>query len=268
MFWEQHAETVWAILGGLIGGIIVTWIITWIFYRKAEKPKRLAYEVKSSNRIINAPGKQRKQLKVFYQDVKLDNPNIVVVRLGNLGRKPILSADLDSKPITIDYGNSRVLASEVVQRSKRDLDEHVEIDPDQSNLVIIKPQLFRSREWFDLQCLTDGDLDAPSVSARFSGVLEAVNSEKLGAKPAAAIYLGMTLLAITLAFFWLGELLLQPWTDWPTWTFGVSLAISAWATGGFLGQRLRERSGWSKPDSVAEEIDLVVNGDPLDQAAH
>jgi hypothetical protein len=49
-WWSAHWEFV---LGIVIGGAVGA-LINWIFYRKAEKPKKLVWDVKSANRIIHA----------------------------------------------------------------------------------------------------------------------------------------------------------------------------------------------------------------------
>jgi hypothetical protein len=111
----------------------------------------------SRNTIISAEPKERSRLEVLYDGKPVNDPNIIVVRLGNTGKRAILAADFPD-PIRLDFGSARVLIIQRMERSHPRIRATYQKDPRDASIVMLKPQLLNRREWFDLKFVTDGAL--------------------------------------------------------------------------------------------------------------
>jgi hypothetical protein len=168
--WTAHGEAVIT----LIVGAVIGWIINWVFFRKAEKPKRLAYELRSMSRMVSATGEERQRLQVIYNDAEVENPNLTIVRLGNIGKQDIIRDDFRGHPIQIDFGNSVILSATCSDRQNPEISIEFASIPGR-NAVGVTPDLLKPAEWFDLKVVTDGRLIEPRMTARIVG-------DKLGLK--------------------------------------------------------------------------------------
>jgi hypothetical protein len=159
-FWELHGETLWV----LLITIFITVVPGFLFYWLTVRPKRFSWEVISINPIIQADLSSDLSLEVFLADVKIKNPNIIVMRFGNTGRKNIRSEDFDG-PVTLIFPED-VVRTINHPRGDRDFSYDLEYeDP----VVQIKPKLIQRNEYTDFQFITDGELAAPDVKLRFDG---------------------------------------------------------------------------------------------------
>jgi phosphate transport system substrate-binding protein len=112
-WWAAHDEAVITlVIGAVIGAFI-----NWVFFRRAEKPKRLGWEVMSRNAIIKAAGDERDRLQVLYDGDPVGDPNIIIVRVANTGKREIVEADFPT-PIELDFHGANVLTIEDVGRSE------------------------------------------------------------------------------------------------------------------------------------------------------
>jgi hypothetical protein len=163
-WWGEHGELV---LGIFVGGIISA-IVSWIYYRKAEKPKRLAYEIRSNSRMISTDRDERQNLQVIYNGARVKNPNLTVVRVANIGKQDIVAEDFRNSPIKIRFDSSLVLsATPSDQQNPRITGQLAEIPG--SNAVGVMPDHLKSNEWFDIRIVTDGDPIEPEIEARVVG---------------------------------------------------------------------------------------------------
>jgi hypothetical protein len=198
-WWDAHGETVWASLAA----IVITAVISFIFYRKAEKPKRLGWEVRSKSRIINASGNQRANLNVVYRDQEVASPNIIVVRVGNVGKRAIPRADIP-EPIKITLSDAKLLATEIVETSNPDIKASLGVSASDQNVIELEPELFNKGEWLEIQLVTDGRLDDPAIHARVADgeVVEVLSkdnpAEKMRSSSSSILLISMTSVIIVL----------------------------------------------------------------------
>jgi hypothetical protein len=130
-WWIAHGEAVITlIVGAVIGGII-----NWVFFRRAEKPKRLSWEVMSRNRLISADAEERGRLEVLHDGDPVDEPNIIIVRLGNTGKREILEADFPY-PIRLDFDAARVLTIQSMGGSDPGMSLAWRKDPNDASIML------------------------------------------------------------------------------------------------------------------------------------
>jgi hypothetical protein len=163
-WWGEHGELV---LGIVVGGIISA-IVSWIYYRKAEKPKRLAYEIRSNSRMISTGRDERKNLQVIHNGARVKNPNLTIVRVANIGKQDIVAEDFRNSPIKIRFDSSLVLTvTPSDQQNPRITGQLAEVPG--SNAVGVMPDHLKSNEWFDVRIVSDGDPIEPKIEARVVG---------------------------------------------------------------------------------------------------
>ena len=156
---ELHGETVWA----SIAAVFITAVIGWLFYWLTVRPKRFSWEVMSLNPLISAPDSADLALEVIAGGEKMTNPNIMVIRLGNTGRKSIHEKDFDG-PITLKFDTTMLISSDLPV--KRGFSYGTVMT---SKTEEITPRLIKPREYTDLQFITDGPLEPPEIDVRFDG---------------------------------------------------------------------------------------------------
>jgi hypothetical protein len=204
------SQLIFLLIGALIG-----WFGNWFFYWRAEKPKLLGWEVMSKSRIISEWSNRRPNLKLVYEDQEVANPNIVVLRLGTVGKKSIPASDV-SEPIKITLKNTKLLAAEIVDSSNPDVKARLSVSADDPNVVEVEPQLFLKDEWLEVRLITDGALSDPVVHARVvDGEVVEVLSKDDSAEMAKsnAIFISMTATIIVGGEFLFGPS--APPTTWP-----------------------------------------------------
>jgi len=222
-WWVAHGETAWA----SIISIIVTAAFGYLFYRRAEKPKRLGWGIMSKSRIINAGDNERANLNVVYKNQEVANPNIVVLRVGNLGKSAILRSDLP-EPIRIMLHDTKLVATEIVARSNPDVKASLDTSADDPNVVELDPELFNKGESLEVQLVTDGELSDPTVHARVADgeVVEVVPkndfNEHMNSNSA---WIGVTAKVVLVINLFLELLGTSKTFQWATLVLGAILVI-------------------------------------------
>lgn len=107
-------------------------------------------------------------LKVVYGERNVENPNIIVLRISNAGIREIRVDDFD-RPITVQFKDSKLLALDVIGQSSPSMTISFKVDTSHPNRVLLNPLLLNTREWIELQFLTDGPIERPPVTARIVG---------------------------------------------------------------------------------------------------
>lgn len=177
-------------LGNLIGlaGLVTGFIFFWL----SRKPKRLGWEIISSTALVSFKGRSL-PLKVVFDGEDVYSPNIVVLRLGNAGKKEIRSEDFDG-PVRVSFDKGRLLATSVSNTSVEGIT--YDLDTSQENEIRIEPKLLNPREWLDIQFVTDGPLEEPRVFARVAGQLNDIQDvERARARVWGPVLVGGMLIA-------------------------------------------------------------------------
>jgi hypothetical protein len=105
---------------------------------------------------------------VVYDDQDVDNPNITVLRIGNGGKQEIVADDFP-EPISVDFGEAKIISFDTSARSNQKVTGTISFDSDNFGKFHFTPQLFNRDEWIELQLVTDGPVVTPKLHARFAG---------------------------------------------------------------------------------------------------
>lgn len=160
-------------MNGVIA-LVIAIVIGFIYYWLPIRPMKFSWQVMSRNRIIQAPDSAQAALEVFYAGHKMENPNILVLRLGNIGGRTIDPTDFEG-PISVTFDRSILRNT-----SKPSVPRPFPYDLAENGQVVqIRPKFIKRHEYIDLQFTTDGPLDTPKVDAFKGKDIAITNSEKL-----------------------------------------------------------------------------------------
>jgi hypothetical protein len=261
-WWAAHDEAVITlVIGAAIGAFA-----NWVFFRKAEKPKVLAYEILSKDRIISATDDERDNLKVIYGESEVKDPNLIIIRVGNVGKQDIIADDFKNGPIEIDLGTSSLLSSTPSNQQNPAISIKYESITGRSAIGVI-PIHLKPTEWFDFKIVTDGDLVDPKITARFVGetrpIISAENAFKrkrwIGLSASIAVAFLMVALVLYGFFALFGQ---------PGYLYSVVVLLAAIIIAG--RSALRDLAGFrpSKMSWGQTTMDWAKREDePLDKAA-
>jgi hypothetical protein len=188
---------------------VVSLAAAFYFYFRPHRSKRLSWEYTSANRIIQVSKTGRHQLpvKVMYGEDVVENPNLIVLRIANGGRQEIRKDDFD-RPITIEFRESGLLALDVIDKSTPNMNITFKVDTTAPNKVTVNPLLLNEGDWLDLQFVTDGSIEEPSLQSRIAGQTgEPFNRPALREKRSIIVAFGVFTLLLG---FTLGGLPLTP----------------------------------------------------------
>lgn len=155
---------VWTWLGQQTGNILgVLGLIAgaW-FYWLSRKPKRFGWDVVHLAEIINYSYIDF-PMQVVINEETVTNPNLVVVRIHNLGKSEIRDVDFDG-PIQIAFRKSRLVSVYVGS------DTSLNGFTIEGGLLTFTPTLLNPGEWIELQIVNDGRLENPAIKARIAGL--------------------------------------------------------------------------------------------------
>jgi hypothetical protein len=140
------------------------------FWRRPYRKKLLGAERLSGYSLVQVQANEgdKHPLKLVYGSHDVTAPYITVLRVGNMGDEEVKADEFDD-PITIEFTKGKLLAYDVIDKSKPNIKPTFTVDTEHPNRVTIKPLLLNGHEWIDLQCVTDGNPGVPEVQSRVAG---------------------------------------------------------------------------------------------------
>jgi hypothetical protein len=156
----------WFALAGVLVGLLGGWLIAlW-----QREPKRLDFEIVNSVAILTPHAEMiRGSLQVLYDDVPLNDPHIVTIRIVNTGKRAVVRDDF-VQPIEIEYENNAPFDGNVVEESHEGLFQPESIFGEDGESVIpsMLPELMNPGDFFAVQLLSDGGPGLIDVRCRFA----------------------------------------------------------------------------------------------------
>ncbi|EMD1213029.1 hypothetical protein [Vibrio alginolyticus] len=144
-----------------------------------ESTKNLEYEpqyvIELSGRIAGL--EKWSELEIKYDNVRLDNPHIVGIKLTNSGDVPIERQDFDSQLNIVFDKDAKVLGHKFVKVKPEEIEL---VSTSENHQISINPTLLNSGDSFILEVLLDGKSPDFTVSARISGIDGLAQKERSG----------------------------------------------------------------------------------------
>jgi hypothetical protein len=223
-------------------------MINWYFVWRSEDPKRLAYEVLNKSRLVNGIY----SAYALSAGHRLKDPNVTLIRIGNVGRQPIVAEDFRGIPIRISFKPARILARRHTDNQNPDISLIWSTDIG-STYASVTPELLNPREWFELQFRTDGSIVEPKISARLTGETHKISDVRNIERRSSRV---LSILAVTLLF---GSIL----GGWNPFGDGTNpntvrelvgaLCIGALLVSWAISMVRSQRGIWKKSETEAEE---------------
>jgi hypothetical protein len=158
-------DPVWQFVGAVLAAIGIG-IGIFVYYRQ-QRRKRLDYQIIANTPVLTVDEQIRGKLKVSYEDIPVQNVQLLLLKFINTGNVPIATADFE-RSLSITFGSeANVLSSEIVASSPSDLSPSVSVSTDG---ITLAPLLLNPNDYVTIKALVSGHQGAVSVTARIIGV--------------------------------------------------------------------------------------------------
>jgi hypothetical protein len=166
-WWDVHQDLVW---GGLVG-VVATVVVGFIFWRLAEKPKRLRYRRVEIRSLLDARLLNAGTIAVTVGGHAIENAHLLSFQIVNAGKTDIGKDDLADERISMDLiMNSRIEQAGVGLTSAQFNRESVQITRLEHNRTYISFDFLNPGDWFEVQCVIWGRPERPQLHARVRGM--------------------------------------------------------------------------------------------------
>lgn len=133
------------------------------------------YEIVSENALISEAIARDKELRIYYRGDFVRDVRLVVIRVTNTGRQPILAVDFE-QPLSLDFGqNARILSAEKAESLPAEFDLRFRTG---DSSIEFEPSLINPRDRIDIKFLIEGEKINVSAKARIAGVKSVEFSKK------------------------------------------------------------------------------------------
>lgn len=226
-WFDQNAG--WIGFISVVLGLISFGFSVW-FYFLGRRPKQLGWRVLSKYGMIRG-GRAAPQLTVSYEGQELTNPVATLVRIENYGKVEIRREDWE-KPVEFGYRESRIVQSAVVDRSDGNIAAVIDQTHQDGTSCVLQPMLLNQGEWFDVQLITDGPVEEPTINARIAGLTGKLadmefERRKFQNRMLIALVVGIVLVSIAVNFLVKPQIADFVSTALPAVAAAVALAVSA-----------------------------------------
>jgi hypothetical protein len=165
-------------------------VFAYIAYRR-HKRKRLAFEIIYNNPLFSVKRVIRDRIRIYLDDVQVEDVNLVVIRIYNPGNDAITAKDFESS-IGVDFGGAAmILTVEILEDSPTDLLANVSYD---DSSIQIDPLLLNEKDSVNLRVLVSKPQNAITVRGRIAGVRKIEDRTESGGRINTAMLAGNMLL--------------------------------------------------------------------------
>jgi hypothetical protein len=161
-------------MGNIIAilSLIATILVPVILYILSNHKKELSYEVSSST-LLAENQEFRDKLKIFIDDREIkEDIYVVLLRIVNSGKSPILIEDFTDNISVESEGN--MLLAEVKEKKPHNLSVVLDKDIIFFNLIYIKPLLINKNDEFTIKILSTANEKGIKVFSRIVGIKDIV----------------------------------------------------------------------------------------------
>jgi hypothetical protein len=132
---------------------LITIIVSIIIYLKQRSGVKIGYMLVSDASVLRVDKKVQSEVEVLFKGRVVSDLNLIVLRVQNIGNKPVREADY-VRPIVFNFGDSaEILNAEVVSKNPASLG--LALEPNLGN-VTLKSDLLNPKYYVEFSVLVAG----------------------------------------------------------------------------------------------------------------
>lgn len=164
------------IIAGVIAGLVSLSLSFVISFRWRNR-KEIAYEVISDVGVWKAKEEAKSRLQVFLDEQQIPDLQVVIIKIKNTGRVPILKAN-QAPLIKVSFEETaRILDAEVTQARPRSAAVSLSLSSNERELSLA-PLLLNRKDWVDLKVLLTGFREKIAIDGELDRVKRVDFSKK------------------------------------------------------------------------------------------
>ena len=151
-----------------VGVIVASVALALTIWRSLQPSHRLAYEYRVDSLTTVAPT-IASDIQVLFRGQPVANVQIALIRVVNVGRLPIRTADFE-QPLVVSLGtNAHILGTEVIKTRPTNMRPEMR-SVEGSSGIEVSPLLLNQGDFFTLKVLLSGGDALPTIDSRIAGI--------------------------------------------------------------------------------------------------
>jgi len=159
-------DPIWQFIGAILA--IIAILTSVGLYLRQRRHKQLSYAILSQTPLLSMAEEIKDKLQVLYEGKIVRQVHLIMVKIMNSGKIPILSTDFVI-PINLDFEGARILTAEIHKTSPQSLEASINIE---DNMAVVSPNLLNEGDAITLKMLVSEFKDKIMVKGRVVGVKE------------------------------------------------------------------------------------------------
>jgi len=159
-------DPVWQFIGAILAFVAILTAVG--LYLRQRRYKQISYVILSQTPLLSMAEEIKDKLQVLYEGKIVRQVHLIIVKIMNSGKVPIVSADF-VHPINLDFGGARILTAEISKTSPHDLEVSISLV---DNNVVLNPTLLNEGDAITLKMLVTEFRGQVVVKGRIVGVKE------------------------------------------------------------------------------------------------
>lgn len=150
----------------IIIGLTLIGILAAIFIPLyLRQTKKLSYEIMLNTSLIDVNSQVKDEIELYYDNKKVNNPHLIIIRFINDGNQPISVSDFENMIKIIFSEQTKIIQCDSSNSANLKLNYTIE-----SNTITIDPLLINSNENFTFKLIIDGQHSNFRINDRIKGI--------------------------------------------------------------------------------------------------
>lgn len=145
----------------------ITIVVMIAIFLLQKQTKKLSYKILLNTSLIRVSSEVKNKIEVYYENNKVENLRLLVIKFLNNGNQPISSADFEENINLLFSKDTRIIQCEVTDLYPTSLLINFSHS---KNILTIKPLLLNSKEEFTFNIITDCKDGKFQITDRIKGV--------------------------------------------------------------------------------------------------
>ena len=140
---EWFRDPAWQSVGVLVA---IGSLFFFLFFRKR---KKISYQIQATN-LLTVKEEVKPKLKIIYENLPVEELNLVKLKISNSGNKPIVSDDFET-PLVVSFpSKTQLFKVNVTGTNPENLKPSISIE---GSSIVIRPLLLNPKDWITINIL-------------------------------------------------------------------------------------------------------------------